>query len=138
MLFKFDYFVELIFKVFGYVGVTLRLAFVTLIIAFILALALAIIRHYEVPVLNNISKVYVSFFRSTPYISQLFLFYFGLAQIFPFVRTMSSSAALIITLAANSFRFTEAYAAALVVYWIVIAILTMFQSKIEAKLKQSY
>ena len=221
MLFKFDYFVELIFKVFGYVGVTLRLAFVTLIIAFILALALVIIRHYEVPVLNNISKVYVSFFRSTPYISQLFLFYFGLAQIFPFVRTMSSSAALIITLAANSsafmcesirgsflsvdkgqieaaqamgmtnlqmmrrvilpqairvaipplsnnfisltkstsigftvgvvdmmgkakleaansFRFTEAYAAALVVYWIVIAILTMFQSKIEAKLKQSY
>ena len=220
MRFKFDFFVELIFKISGYVGVTLKMAFIALIFAFILALALAIIRYYKVPVLNRISNIYVSFFRCTPYISQLFLFYFGLAQIVPFIRDMSSETAIILSLAinssafmcesirgallsvdrghieaaqamgmtnmqmmrrvilpqaikvaipplsnnfisltkstsmgftvgvvdmmgkakleaANSFRFTEAYAAALVVYWVVIAAMVAVQGRLEAKLKES-
>ena len=39
--------------------------------------------------LYPISNVYVSFFRSTPFIAQIFLLYYGMAQVFPFIRGMS-------------------------------------------------
>lgn len=101
-MFQVDYFFELIIKIFPYMRVTLKLAFLSLILAFTLALVLAVIRHYKIFMLDGFCKVYISFFRSTPFISQLFLFYFGLAQVVPFIRDMSGEVAVILALAANS------------------------------------
>ncbi len=56
-------------------------------------------------VLRYIAGLYISYFRSTPYITQLFIFYFGLPQIFTFMRGMPASVTLVISLAMNSSAF---------------------------------
>lgn len=62
---------------------TLFLAIVSLVLAFILGLILASIRYFHVKVLSQIARFYVSFFRGTPLIVQLFLIYFGVFTMSP-------------------------------------------------------
>ena len=220
-MFQTEFFFNVIIGLLKYIPVTLKLAFLSAALALAFAIVLAVIRYYEIKGLNAFSKVYVSFFRSTPFISQLFLFYFGLARYVEFIRNMSSTTALVIILAlnmasfmcetirgallsvdkgqieaahsvgmtnmqvmrhvilpqavkvavpplsnnlitltkntsmgftigvidlmgkakleaANNFCYTEAYLAALIVYWVMIAIMTRGQAKLEQKLKNKY
>ena len=51
------------------------------------------------------SSIYVSFFRGTPFIAQLFLFYYGLATISTTIKDMSAFRALVICLSANYCAF---------------------------------
>ncbi|MGL5068269.1 MAG: ABC transporter permease subunit [Sarcina sp.] len=81
---------------------TLIIAVVSMIIGLIIGLILSIIRVYKVPVLKQIVEVYISFFRGTPLLVQLFLLYFGLPQIIPELRDMSAYFATIIGLGLNS------------------------------------
>ena len=46
---------------------------------------LALIRRFRVKMLYPISNVYVSF-SLHPFIAQIFLLYYGMAQVFPFIR----------------------------------------------------
>lgn len=85
-----------------YLSVTLRLALSALLIALVLGLILAVIIQFKVKILYQLSKTYVSFFRSTPFIAQLFLFYYGLSQFSSFIRDISPSLAIIIVLGMNS------------------------------------
>lgn len=77
-----DYMLGLVPVILRYVPLTLGMALVSLVLALILASLLAIIRVQRVPVLTQISGVFISFFRGTPLLVQLFLFYYGLPQIF--------------------------------------------------------
>lgn len=52
----------------------------------IIGLLVALPRLYHVPVLEQLSKVYVSFFRGTPVLIQLFLFYYGLPEILKLIH----------------------------------------------------
>ena len=104
-MFELDFFIDLLFSLPKFIPVTLKLAFLSLMLSLSLAIVLAVIRHYEVPVLNQLTKVYISFFRSTPFISQLFLFYFGLARYVTFIRDMSSTFALVLILGLNTASF---------------------------------
>ncbi|AEF82227.1 amino acid ABC transporter permease [Leadbettera azotonutricia] len=61
--------------------ITLLLAFVSAIIGLVLALVIALIRYFNVKVLTEISKVYVSFIRGTPALVQIMLVYFGIPLI---------------------------------------------------------
>lgn len=45
------------------------------------------------------------FFRSTPYITQLFIFYYGIPQFVPAMRTMTADTAFVISVALNSSAF---------------------------------
>ncbi|HVG48275.1 MAG TPA: amino acid ABC transporter permease, partial [Rubellimicrobium sp.] len=54
-----------------------------MVLALILAVVLALIRVLRVPVLDRLVQGFVSFFRGTPLLVQLFLFYYGLPQIMP-------------------------------------------------------
>jgi putative amino-acid transport system permease protein len=51
-------------------------------LALVLASGLAIVRVLKVPVLDRVVAVFISFFRGTPLLVQLFLFYYGLPQVF--------------------------------------------------------
>ena len=67
-----------------------------LFFALALALVLANLRVFKVPVLDQLSQLYISFFRGTPLLVQLFLLYYGLPQVFPiFVGLDAFSAAVI-------------------------------------------
>lgn len=53
-----------------------------MVLALILACLFAVVRVLRIPVLNQLTIVFISFFRGTPLLVQLFLFYYGLPQLF--------------------------------------------------------
>lgn len=88
-------FLPILFK---YLGTTLEMAIWGVIFALILAVIVANIRVFKVPVLNQISQLYISFFRGTPLLVQLFLLYYGLPQIFPIMVGIDAFTAAVIGL----------------------------------------
>ena len=82
--------------------VTLYLAVIALIIAFCLALLIATIRYFRIKVLSQIVQFYVSFFRGTPLIVQLFIVYFGIFTLSPTLTRLPATVAAIVTLSLNS------------------------------------
>lgn len=81
---------------------TLYLAVIALIIAFCLALLLATIRYFRIKVFSQIVQFYVSFFRGTPLIVQLFIIYFGIFTLSPALTRLPATVAAIVTLSLNS------------------------------------
>lgn len=96
MGFDFTYMIELLPILFKYLGTTMEMALWGLLFSLILALVLANLRVFKVPVFDQLSQLYISFFRGTPLLVQLFLLYYGLPQVFPiFVGLDAFSAAVI-------------------------------------------
>jgi L-cystine transport system permease protein len=60
--------------------VTLEITVVSMTLALLLALAVALIRIYRVPVLQRLAGLYVSFMRGTPLLVQIYLAYYGLPK----------------------------------------------------------
>lgn len=98
MNFDFNYMLDLLPILFKYLGTTLEMAIWGVIFALILAVIVANIRVFKVPVLNQISQLYISFFRGTPLLVQLFLLYYGLPQIFPIMVGIDAFTAAVIGL----------------------------------------
>lgn len=76
MLFDFNYFLRMFEIIASGFKNTLSLSVISLFLSVILGFVLAGVRYYNVPVLKQISVVFTSFFRSTPFIAQLFVFYY--------------------------------------------------------------
>jgi len=64
-----------------YIPITLEILFFSLLSAFIIGSLAAVIRIKKIPVLSQLVRVFISYVRGTPVISQLFINYFGLPQI---------------------------------------------------------
>ena len=79
-----------------FVPLTFGMAVGSMIGALILAAILAVIRVLRIPVANHAAGVFISFFRGTPLLVQLFLFYYGLPQAIPaFVAIDGVTAAML-------------------------------------------
>ena len=89
------YMLELVPVIAGYVPLTLFMAVVSMLAALVLASLLAVVRVGRVPVLDGVVALFVSFFRGTPLLVQLFLFYFGLPQILPALQGINGVTAAI-------------------------------------------
>lgn len=94
----FGYLVSLFPDLLPFIPLTLFLAIISMAIAVVVGLALAIILRSRIPVLKQLAMLYVSFFRAIPSLVQLFLIYYGLPQIFPAVSGMTAITAAIIGL----------------------------------------
>ena len=92
------YMLDLVPVIANYVPLTLFMAIVAMIAALLLAAILAIVRVLRVPVLDRVVAVFISFFRGTPLLVQLFLFYFGLPQMVPAMTGINGVTAAIIGL----------------------------------------
>lgn len=219
--FRVNYFMSMIPKICRLFPETVKVAFFSLLLSLLIGLILAVIRQYKIKGLYFLSSIYVSFFRGTPFIGQLFLFYYGFAQISKTIQEMSPFTAVIIALSANysafmsediraalnsvdkgqyeaglsiglkplavikefilpqavriavpglsnnfinlfkstaigfmigykdmmaivtmetsrSYRFLEGYAAAMIIYWIIISILSFLQNQLEKRLNRIY
>jgi putative amino-acid transport system permease protein len=79
----------------GYVPLTMGMAFLAMVLALILGSLLAIVRVLHVPLLDLITRLFISFFRGTPLLVQLFLFYYGLPQIMSFLTAIDGITAAI-------------------------------------------
>lgn len=84
---------------------TLYLGTIAFLIAFVLGMILEICYTSNNKVIRKLAGIYISYFRSTPYITQLFIFYFGLPQMFDCMKGMPASVSLVITIAMNSSAF---------------------------------
>lgn len=96
--FDVDYTLGIFPILFKYIDITLSMAFISGAIALIIAIIIAIIKTYNTKVLSQIADVYISFFRGTPLLVQLFLLYYGLPQIFPSLSSMDAYAASVLGL----------------------------------------
>ena len=98
MGFDFNYMLELMPILLKYLGTTMKMASLGLVFSLILAVILANIRVFHLPVLDQLSQLYISFFRGTPLLVQLFLLYYGLPQIFPMMVGVDAFSAAVIGL----------------------------------------
>lgn len=86
-----------------YLKITLSLAALSLLIGLILAFIISMIIYAKVPVLSQFFKVYISFFRGTPLVAQLFCVYFGLLPSLPSLTLkITSFGAALIVMSLNS------------------------------------
>jgi len=81
-----------------YIDITISMALISTAIALIIAIFIAIVKTYNIKVLSQISDIYISFFRGTPLLVQLFLLYYGLPQLFPSFSSMDAYAASVLGL----------------------------------------
>ncbi|MFS4438359.1 amino acid ABC transporter permease [Paracoccaceae bacterium GXU_MW_L88] len=93
-----DYMIGLVPVILGYVPLTVFMAVISMVMAVILGSILAIIRVQQVPVLNSFTALFISFFRGTPLLVQLFLFYYGLPQVLAFLTQINGVTAAIMGL----------------------------------------
>ncbi|MGF1768912.1 amino acid ABC transporter permease [Enterovibrio makurazakiensis] len=94
--FDFDYMLALFPILVKYLGITLEMSLIGFAIALVLSVCLALVRVFRVNVLNAFVVVYISFFRGTPLLVQLFLLYYGLPQVFPIFVGMDAFTAAVI------------------------------------------
>ena len=73
-----------------------------MVIAIVIGVILSLILVNKTPVLLQLAKVYISFFRGTPVLVQLLLIYFGLPQIFPIMNSLGAGTAAIIAFSLNT------------------------------------
>ncbi len=92
------YMAELAPIILRYVPLTLTMASIAMVCALVLSVLLAIIRIQRVPVVDWAVGLFISFFRGTPLLVQLFLFYYGLPRIFASLTQIDGITAAIIGL----------------------------------------
>ncbi|RTR02410.1 amino acid ABC transporter permease [Halomonas nitroreducens] len=94
----FDYMVGLVPILLRYLPLTLAMAAAGMALALVLACGLAVIRVLGIPGLNGVTLLFISFFRGTPLLVQLFLFYYGLPQVLAFLTQINGITATIMGL----------------------------------------
>lgn len=93
-----DYMLGLVPVLLGYVPLTLAMAAAAMTLALLLASLLAVERILKVPGFDPVVKLFISFFRGTPLLVQLFLFYYGLPQVFAFLTAIDGVTAAVMGL----------------------------------------
>ncbi|MBJ3761518.1 amino acid ABC transporter permease [Maribius pontilimi] len=79
-------------------GMSAGLTALSGVLGFVLALALAYLRHRKVPLLGHVAAAYVEFIRNTPLIVQLFFVAFGLPMLLGYQWPFWGHAILALTL----------------------------------------
>ena len=100
--FDFGFVIGLIPIMMKYLVVTLKMSFLALLLGLVVAIIIALVVDAKIPVLSKLSNVYISFFRGTPLVAQMFFIYFGLIQIIPGLKELEAFDAVVIVLGLNS------------------------------------
>ncbi|CAM4409686.1 L-cystine transport system permease protein [Paenibacillus endophyticus] len=84
--FDISYVFEYLVKLLPTLKVTLLIVVSSIVIGLGVGFIVALPQLYKIPILRRLSQVYLSFFRGTPILIQLFLFYYGLPEILKLVN----------------------------------------------------
>ena len=82
--------------------ITIYISASAFILSVLLGSILAVIQHFKIKILAPIVIIYVSYFRGTPLLIKLFLFYYGLPLVLDFMKVFPKHLALVLCLALNS------------------------------------
>ncbi|MFT4020232.1 MAG: amino acid ABC transporter permease [Acinetobacter sp.] len=93
---EWEYIISIIPKILYYLPITILLAVVSMLLASVFGLILALARQAKIPIISQIIVVYVSLFRSLPSLVLLFIIYWGIPQLFSALSGMSAMSAAII------------------------------------------
>lgn len=77
-MFDVSYFLDTFFKLLPAVPMTFFISIFSFVVGCVWGFFFALARIYKVPILNQCIVIYVSFFRGTPLLVQLFMFYYGI------------------------------------------------------------
>ncbi|PVX38797.1 amino acid ABC transporter membrane protein (PAAT family) [Pasteurella langaaensis DSM 22999] len=114
MNFDFSYFLSVFPEIIGYLPTTLLISVVSILVAIIFGLCIALIRIQRYAIIDQILAVYISLFRSMPSVVLLFLVYYGSPQIVPAMVGVPALTAAIICFALKySAYLAEIFRAAL-------------------------
>ena len=82
--------------------VTIYVSAMAFVLSIVLGALLAVFQHFNVKILAPLARVYVSYFRGTPLLIQLFLFFYGLPMVFDIFKNCPKLFALVFCLGMNS------------------------------------
>lgn len=74
-------------------GLTLSIGLIGIVLSLIVGLLIVFVQYFKIPVLRQISAVYIELSRNTPLLVQLFFLYFGLPKVG--IRISSAGCAII-------------------------------------------
>lgn len=89
-------------RILKYIYITLGITMTSMMIGLCVGTLLALIRIYKIKFFYPLSNIYLSFFRGTPLLVQLFILYYGLPQVFPALAAMNAFSAALVGLSLNS------------------------------------
>lgn len=98
----FEYFLETLGTISKGIPNTFMISILALAVALLIGTVTGIITYQKVPILYQIAQAYISIFRSTPAIAQLFLFYYGVGAVSMIVNRMNPLIAAAFILSMNS------------------------------------
>jgi putative amino-acid transport system permease protein len=96
--FDVDYTLGIFPILFKYIDITLSMALISGAMALSIAIIIAVFKTFNIKLFSSLCDVYISFFRGTPLLVQLFLLYYGLPQIMPVFSNMDAYMASILGL----------------------------------------
>lgn len=105
MNFDFQWFIKLFPIVLPSLKLTIEISLISLIFTLLLSVIISIVRYYKIWGLSQIFGVYITFFRATPLVAQLFMLYFGLPCVIPSLKSMTAFQATVIALTLNTASF---------------------------------
>ncbi|CAB1262828.1 amino acid ABC transporter permease [Clostridium sp. MT-14] len=105
MNFDFKWFINLFPIVLPSLKLTIEMSLISLLFTLMLSIIISIIRYYKVWGLSQIFGIYITFFRATPLVAQLFILYFGFPSIIPALKSMTAFQATVIALTLNTASF---------------------------------
>ena len=100
-----EYFFEAFMPVLSCLKMTMVVTFASFALALVLAVLLALVGRINAPVIQVIMKVWLSLFRGTPLIAQLFLFVYGVFPMIPGLSELSLEVKAIFCLALSFSAF---------------------------------
>ena len=89
MLFSWSYLMEAFPVILKGLPTTLMLTVIGAVFSLLLGTILALLNYYRVPVVVQFLKIWRSFIRGTPSVTQIFFFYYGLARVSKLILNMS-------------------------------------------------
>lgn len=101
---KFDigYLIEVLPVILRALPITIGVSVAAMMIGLMLGTIITFLRRTPYSLLNKAFDLYVSFFRGTPLMVQLFIFFFGLPQVIPVLSKVNALSAAVIVLSINA------------------------------------
>lgn len=107
MKFNWEYFFDTLPYVASKLNITLSLTVISAVFSLVIGMIFALISYYKVKGLSQLLKVWVSFIRGTPVATQLFFFYYGLANLSSLILNMSPTVAVAVIMSLNMGAFVS-------------------------------
>lgn len=98
MNFDFGYMIQIFPRIIEYLPLVLYMGTFSFLLAIVVGLIFAVVVNYRIPIVYQVLVVIISYFRGVPTLIQIFIFYFGLPQLFPALSSIDAITAVIVAL----------------------------------------